>query len=636
MFQHRVDTSATARRREIRERQADPPGLASRRSPLRLLHLVRACPALSAIVLLGCGQVFRAPALAPPSPQPLAAVYPDAAGGRVAIVADFEQPERAGFFRTEPASGRTWCAPSRLRARRTGSIALRVHLEAASDQLIATNLPAGRGPGFVRDWTPYNLLIMSVYSPRPVLALAFEVRSGGEDAEVFRRDDFVLTQGWNVLRVDLGEVGGHVDLRDVRQLRWMVPQLAGPIDLYLDDLILVDNRRDLLGSPQGRPGTLYVQSVGRRLRIGAVGRFELVFARGRIVHWFGLQADPQRRLDLAGSPALGPMPVLLDEQAGGPIVLDRSQWSPLGQYVTTRQAVREAAPQRVVVLAEWRFGDCLAPAPSGPAIRWIYTIYPDGRMFVRLECPTQAGQWQASAAGCVVACDGRAGFQQACRGSSRQETPSALPAGAYALHYRPRSRLADALFVLHPTGQTADARPLACPQASDVCSLLLSRPTEHPVQRWAMMIMLWPSDLDSPELVCPLAMDYCLPAAIRLSAGKLVRTDEGDLNKDGFNESQGCYVIEPDDAGRLRFVFDPGDRVRFSPRFKLLGTAGRQVWIYCDDKLIRQAWRDGEGRIMFELPGPIDAPRRIEAFCRSSSGKSPGGHPGRSVAAEAS
>ncbi len=592
------------------------------------------CLIAQAAALAGCEDVFRPQAFQAPSEERFKAAYSDLSSGRYTIIADFEQADRPEFFRTEPSAGRAWCALSSALARKqTGSAALRVHLNGPADQLVASNTDQAAKPTFPRDWTKYSLLLSNIHSPRLVPVVTFEVRGGSDRAGPFRRDEITLRQGWNLLRLDLGEVGDQVDLRNVRQLRWRCPQLAQPVDLYFDDLILVDNRRDLLASPKGPPGSLYAQSVGRRLRVGAAGRFELVFARGQIIKWFGLQADPHKLFDLVGPEMLGPFPVVLPNVAGESITLHWTQWSPLGRHVTMRQAVKEANPLRVIVVGEWKFADAAAAGvresarrddaltggPPVPTVRWAYTVYADGRVFVRLDCPTQHGQWQAPEVGFAVCCDGRAGFDRLCRPGMATQPTRSCPDAAYVLYCRRRAHQADALFVPHQRVQAPNVESLLAQDNPSLCSLFRGGPTDRAIQRWAMMITVWPPDLDSAETAKLLAMDYCNPAEVRVAVGKLVRTDDGDLNNDGFNESEGCYVLSPD-GDRLRATFGPGNLLRFSPVFKVLGTAEKQAWIYSDGRIVAPAWRDADGQLTFRLRGIIDGQRLIEVHFQPGPG----------------
>ena len=68
----------------------------------------------------------------------------------------------------------------------------------------------------------------------------------------------------------------------------------------------------------------------------------------------------------------------------------------------------------------------------------------------------------------------------------------------------------------------------------------------------------------------PYAMQYRAPATI--TGAMLVTDDPGDLNKDGYNESEGCHVLKG--PGPLRFTYERGKGAGFAPAFKVIGWKG--------------------------------------------------------------
>jgi hypothetical protein len=65
----------------------------------------------------------------------------------------------------------------------------------------------------------------------------------------------------------------------------------------------------------------------------------------------------------------------------------------------------------------------------------------------------------------------------------------------------------------------------------------------------------------------PLAVQYRTPA--KVAGADLVTDDAGDFNKDGFNESEGCFVLKG--VSPLAFTMK---RAGFAPAFKVLGWNG--------------------------------------------------------------
>ncbi|MFB3892406.1 MAG: hypothetical protein ACE15C_10345 [Phycisphaerae bacterium] len=97
---------------------------------------------------------------------------------------------------------------------------------------------------------------------------------------------------------------------------------------------------------------------------------------------------------------------------------------------------------------------------------------------------------------------------------------------------------------------------------------------------WACMIQLGAQgsallpELKAPKDGLPIAADYRTPA--RISGAELVTDDPGDLNKDGFNESEGCYVLK--DKGPVTLTFEPAkDSAAFAPAFKIKGWQSQAI-----------------------------------------------------------
>ena len=159
----------------------------------------------------------------------------------------------------------------------------------------------------IRDWRDYHLLLFNIHGPPDGMIIEFSLHSGTEHPlHVTRR--FLVKPGWNLYRFDLAELGAEIDLADVRSLRWRAPELRGPAEIYFDDFILTDNTRYLLGEDAG-DGELFVQTRGRRICVGARGRFQLGFSDGVIVEWYG-DNGPQ---NLTIATGLGPWPQPLPE-----------------------------------------------------------------------------------------------------------------------------------------------------------------------------------------------------------------------------------------------------------------------------------------------------------------------------------
>ena len=603
----------------------------SERAPVLPRRPVRpAVPAVAALLaglLLCCGCQGPLPGLPgagpartlPPTIDRMVQTYGDLKGRPFQILADFETPEQGTLFRIEPAGQGGAVGISTVRARlETGVGALRALLTSPGQQVIAEDTPEARW-GLHRNWADYRLLLVSVYAPRELGGLRISVRSGTDRPLTCRPPRMFLKSGWNLLRIDLAEIGEEVNLADVRELRFWCDPLDTPVELFLDDLVLVDNRREVLAPADRQPGDLYAGVQGREIVVGAMERFELVFARGQIRRWYDLGSDPGRTRNLVGRGFLGPVPTRVDPSAGQPAPAPDAahQWSALGPIVESFQTVVEAHPLRVTVQGEWRFGTPDAPpGEAGPSHRWRYCIYADGRVFLEAAGQASAPDAPVSRVGLAFACDAALGFEL------RRPESASRPAGAqaYALFARPQRGLADLLVVPY---QPCPASIMDQPEQSRI-GVLFEVPADDGRFDFRAMVRVWPADVDSPVQADPLADDYLRPWPIEVDAGSLVRTDDGDVDNDGFSEARGTYVLQlSENVGRLRI--DGRSRLRFSPVFKVVDVADRDVWVYADGRQIRDAQRTVENDLLFVLPGAITGETLIELIARAKDG--PAGPP---------
>ncbi len=572
------------------------------------------------VLCCGCeGPPAGAPAAGPgrtlpPTIDRMVRAYADLKGRPFQILADFETPEQGTLFRIEPAGRGGAVGISTVRARlETGVGALRILLASPSQQIIAEDTPEARW-GLHRNWANYRLLLVSVHAPRELGGFRLSVRSGTDRPLIWRERRLFLKPGWNLLRIDLAEIGEEVNLADVRELRFWCDPLDTPVELFLDDLVLVDNRREVLSPADREPGDLYAAVQGREIVVGALDRFELVFARGQIRRWYDLGSDPGRTRNLVGRGFLGPVPTRMDLAGGeaAPAPDAPHQWSALGPIVESFQTVVEAHPLRVTLQGEWRFGTPDAPpSEAGPSHRWRYCVYADGRVYLEVAGQASAHDAPVSRVGLAFACDATLGFEL------RQPGSAARPADApgYALFARPERGLADLLVVPH---KPCPASIMDQPDESRI-GVLFEVPADDGRFDFRGMLRVWPADVDSPVQADPLADDYVRPWPIEVDAGSLVRTDDGDADNDGFSEARGTYVLQlSDNVGRLRI--DGRSRLRFSPVFKVVDVSDRDVWVYMDGRQIRDTQRTVENDLLFSLPGAITAETLIELVARSRDG----------------
>ena len=594
----------------------------TKRPPLTTKTSIICAAALAvAAALVGCQQLrWRPPSLLGPVADRLKAAYPDLESGRFLVLADFEQPAQQTLFRISPGS-----LPAQISTRRsrpeTGAGALHFALATANQRLLADNSQA-QGWHLLNDWRGHSLLLMSLYCDQPCDRLAFGVRSGVANPRRYELAGLRLEPGWNLLRIDLAELGEHVDLADIQQLTWRCTDLPQPGEFYLDDLILTNNQQDLLGSPDSTAPTLYTQRRGRRLHIGVPGRFELVFSRGTLLRWYDLNSDPQRTRQLAGPGGLGPHLLALSQQDGQPLIdpNDLSGWSALGPVVHAQSQLLELNPERIVLDAQWHYGSAqpdqpAAPSTDAPRQRCVYTITRQGRVYIRLSGTVQHHQWQPDDVGLAVGLEPIAAFEPLLHPPDSPDRQDQL---SLALHTRRDPGHADLLFVVHQPRHAPKLRQLVDEHGRHIGSLAFgSQPTDRQAQ-WAMMLALWPPDLDALTEAIPVAADYCKPASLDVEVGQLTRDEPGDFDNDGFNETSGYYTVALDDHV-ARFRLDARERLRFYPTVKLRGSAARTCWAYADGKLLTHTWRDRQNVLFLQIDKIVDKLITIEVVAAQDS-----------------
>lgn len=85
-------------------------------------------------------------------------------------------------------------------------------------------------------------------------------------------------------------------------------------------------------------------------------------------------------------------------------------------------------------------------------------------------------------------------------------------------------------------------------------------------QGLALHARVFPRSIDSPAEAEAYAGDYQSPATLRVREGGIVRDDKGDLDRDGFNESEGCYVVKESKSVTLV----AGGKKRHGPAIKFV------------------------------------------------------------------
>src|SRR5262245_40137471 len=95
-----------------------------------------------------------------------------------------------------------------------------------------------------------------------------------------------------------------------------------------------------------------------------------------------------------------------------------------------------------------------------------------------------------------------------------------------------------------------------------------------------------------------------------LRGANVVKDDAGDRSKDGFNESEGCHVLEG--AGPLRFTYERGSGSGFAPAFKVVGWNGKAPQtVKVDGKEVPAAAAVIEGKLLLRLLGRVEKDKAV-------------------------
>lgn len=304
-----------------------------------------------------------------PLPVQQARAYPETATGRFVSLADFEDAPGsiAGFRQVEqfsvapgaPAADRRFV----VNITRTGAAALAVTLKAGGR--LVFDIP------HVHDFTGYSLVSLALHSEtlRDDLRVTLATDRAG-----WTSHRTLVRPGWNTVLIDIRRLGEaeSFDVADVRKLSLAFDGADGPVTFHLDDIMIVDNRREIRPVPRsirllknGLNYSLTLPHYDRAipLAVGADGLWRLG----------GRQACVQ-----LADPGAAP--------AG-----DREQLELMGTRRLGAVELLEHNPVRLRLANTWYFPTRVGEWASLAVrqIRWEYTFYADGRWVthVRLNHP---------------------------------------------------------------------------------------------------------------------------------------------------------------------------------------------------------------------------------------------------------
>ena len=317
------------------------------------------------------------------------------------------------------------------------------------------------------------------------------------------------------------------------------------------------------------------------VRVVALGRFETTFTKrkGFGATWFDLKHDPGKERDLA--------PVL--EENG-------FFWIKIGKpgtdgswYANPAEEMNllESGPARVRVRlrgAHMRYGNT-DPKAAWKELRFdqTWTLYPDGSAFVAyflehdepvpyhhfLVITKSNGAW-----GPQGKREGKGEVRVA--GENGAEKPKAPT--AFTLQWSDGPTYFTDILMVAQKGKFGasywnegyldkDIRT-----SFDIGGLWPERTLPAGKQRLSFLMRI-ADDINSAEAAARHADDYRSPDRLTVMKGKTDTSDEGDRDADGYNEEEGCYVLNASADG-VAFTIHGKTLPRVNPVFKIKGWPG--------------------------------------------------------------
>lgn len=479
----------------------------------------RACilPALATLVLGSC--------TAPPTASdryrldPLAfrqrRAYAEAVGGRFVSLADFEDaPGTPGYRQINDFSV--------VGGDSGGSRSFTVNVTATGSGAMGVLLHPGAKLRFdlpdIRNFTGYTLLSVAIHSRQ--LRDDLEVSLSGPAGE-WTSSRRLLRPGWNTVMVDLRKAAGPsgFPLTDVRAIHLRFTDAADDVRFELDDVLLIDNRREISPVPEG----IALRKEGLDYLILLPGRDDAL--------WMSQSPDGLWRLgDGQAMLTLG----------GG----DGEQLDVLGDRRIGHVELIEHNSVRVRLVSTWYFPDRPGAWVSMAMrkVRWEHTLYGDGRWVCSVEVDA-AGAEQFS--------------------GLRIRLPSVSAVAGIGLTDR------------------IDEPDFSGPSA-----------------RWSWLEA-------APGGDGGLQRDsYLSKQVIQPSSAPADSYAPGDVDRDGFDESQGCFAIFAQ-SDRCGFIVKPAGGPLVSPVFRVIGRWSQKPVVTVAGMRIRRVLLLDDGSVLFVVPGLV-------------------------------
>ncbi|NQU76872.1 MAG: hypothetical protein HQ546_11225, partial [Planctomycetes bacterium] len=301
-----------------------------------------------------------------PLPVQQQRAYPETVTGRFVSLADFEDSGllagggQLRHFAVNPID--TGRLRRVLNVTRTGIGAVDVLLPAKGSLVFRTP--------YIHDFRPYTLLSLAVWAEAVRDDLVITLSN---TTATWRGPQRLVRPGWNTVMIDLARLqrSGTFDLADVRTIEIRFACAEDPISFGLDDIMLIDNRRQIADTPTG----VQLHKTGLDYVLTLPGwDIPIYIAQSDDGLWRLGPYQPAVNLAATTNPDPSPAQRPDDPPAQG---VAREDLSAMGRRTVGNVELLEANPIRLRIRNTWYF----PPQPGEWAdmdvrqIRWEYTFY---------------------------------------------------------------------------------------------------------------------------------------------------------------------------------------------------------------------------------------------------------------------
>ncbi len=473
-----------------------------------------------------------------PLPVQQARAYPETVTGLFVSLVDFENTagEDRGYRQVDDFVIRPESAE--------GSLKFVVNNTRTGIGAMAVKLPAGSRLVFpvkqFRSFSGYTLLLMAMYIESVRDDLCVTLTTEGASWESPRT---LLQPGWNTVLVDLQRLSGvpGFDMTSIRTISLNFSEATAPVEFGLDDIMLINNYREIKGAPEG----IKIVANGLDYQFSLpYSKVPLVLAQCGDGLWRFKNRQPVVQILAPG------------ESFGG----DTENFKLLGGRRVGHVEIAEMNHIRLRIINTWFFptraGEWISLAVR--QIRWEETFYRDGRWITHVELNNSGGE----------------------------------EIGSVRLYFPEKVVQADGA----------------------VSNELITDKLSGPVCRWNF---IHPPPGQRGML---LENNYVRPAEIRKTIAAEGEFAEGDANKDGFDESQGCFFLQAK-AGHCRFTIVPPTEGLLNPVFRIRGEWNGPVSVTSEGLVIRNKVQLEDGSVLFVINGELTRPTAVEVAGKSPQSK---------------